>query len=413
MPSLPDESTSPAEILSQIDAMRVEDAVWRNGRTFSLIYNTGDAELEQLQEDVARRFLHENALNPFAFPSLRTLEADLVAMGADLLQTSPRAGSLTSGGTESILMAMKVARDVAEDRGVERPEILAPVTAHPAFAKAAQTLGIDLVQVPLRDDYRADVDAMAGLVTERTAVLVASAPCYPYGVIDPVTEVAALAADRGLLCHVDACLGGWLLPFWRDIGRPVVPFDFSVPGVTSMSADIHKYGYTFKGASLVLYRDTDLIKRQYFFYDRWPGGLYGAPAAPGTRPAAPIAAAWATVKHLGRDGYRLKASQIAEATDGFREGIEAIAGLEVTGEPDMSLFEFSATQGDISAIGDKMDDAGWHLDRQQGGLHLMVSPYHLNIVDEFLSDLAAAVQSQGQSRGVVGSYGGGAPEDVS
>ncbi len=386
--------------------MRDKDAAWRSGRTFSLIYNTGDGELEQLQEDVAKRFLHENALNPFAFPSLLKFEADLVAMGADLLHTDPRAGSLTSGGTESILMAMKVARDVAGERGIDRAEILAPVTAHPAFAKAANTLGIDLVQVPLRDDYRVDVAAMAGLVTERTAVLVASAPCYPYGVIDPVSEVASLAEEVGALCHVDACLGGWLLPFWRDIGRTVVPFDFSVPGVTSMSADIHKYGYTFKGASLVLYRTHELVKRQYFFYDSWPGGFYGSSAAPGTRPAAPIAAAWATVRHLGRSGYRDKARLIAEATDRFREGIQAIDGLEVTGEPDMSLFEFSATEGDINAVADQMDDAGWHLDRQQGGLHLMVSPYHLQVVDDFLADLQASVSAQGKSRGVAPSYGG-------
>lgn len=396
----------PDDLLSELDLLKAEDVSWQDGRTFSLVYNTGDEVLEKLQGEVALRFLHENALSPFAFPSLRNFEADLVAVGAELLHGNLKGGSLTSGGTESILMAMKVARDLALDRGVNAPEIIAPQTAHPAFAKAAHTLGIKLILAPLREDYRVDPAAMERLITENTAVLVASAPCYPYGVIDPIEDVASIALDRGLLFHVDACLGGWLLPFWKKIGRAVPPFDFRVEGVTSMSADIHKYGYTFKGASLVLYRDREHLNRQYFFYDDWPGGLYGAPAAPGTRPGSPIAAAWATVRHLGEEGYMAKARQVAEATDRFVSGIEAIPGLVITGEPDMSLFEFTTTSGDIAAIGDQMDDAGWNLDRQQGGLHLMVSPYHVQIVERFLVDLAKAVENQGDSRGKKIGYGG-------
>ena len=214
--------------------------------------------------------------------------------------------------------------------------------------------------------------------------------------------------------HVDACLGGWLLPWWERLGEPVPPWDFRVPGVTSLSADIHKYGYTFKGASLILYRDTGLVKNQWFFYDDWPGGMYGSVTTAGTRPAAPIAGAWATINHLGAEGYLRKATQVRDATRGFVAGIDAIDELALSARPDLSLFEFGAAdpeQLDIGAVGDVMDDRGWNLDRQQGGLHLMVSPYHQHIVEPFVSDLRVAVASRGVSRGVAASYGGVADPD--
>ncbi|MFV2039458.1 MAG: aminotransferase class V-fold PLP-dependent enzyme, partial [Acidimicrobiales bacterium] len=268
--------------------------------------------------------------------------------------------------------------------------------------------GVEEVRVPVAPDLRADVAAMTEGMNERTALVVGSAPCYPYGVIDPITELAQLAATHGTLCHVDACLGGWLLPFWEDIGQAVPPWNFAVDGVTSISADIHKYGYCFKGASIVVYREVALKQRQHFLFDGWPGGLYGSATTAGTRPAAPIAAAWATIQHLGRDGYLAKARTVQAATQGFLEGVRNIDGLEVSGQPDMSVFEFSSRDGadTTAAIGDSMDDRGWHLDRQQGGLHLMVSPGHLAVVDNFVSDLTEAVANPGRSRGVEATYGG-------
>ena len=210
------------------------------------------------------------------------------------------------------------------------------------------------------------------------------------------------------LCHVDACLGGWLLPFWEEIGEPVPAWNFAVDGVTSISADIHKYGYCFKGASTIMYRDAKMKRRQHFVFDGWPGGVYGSATTAGTRPAAPIAAAWATIQHLGRDGYLAKARMVRDATRAFLDGVRSIDGLQVSGDPEMSLFEFSATAGPeaTGAIGDRMDDRGWHLDRQQGGLHLMVSPGHLRITDAFVDDLREAVANRGESRGVAASYGG-------
>lgn len=399
------------DLVAEIRAGRGRDADWRAGRTFSLVYNPADAELERLHEAVAREYLHENYLNPFAFPSLMRMEREVVAMGADLVHGNPRGGKLTSGGTESLFLAVQVARDHARDeRGIAAPTIVVPETAHPAFAKACHYLDVDEVRVPVGADGRADVAATAAAVDERTALVVGSAPCYPYGVVDPIPELAALATERQALCHVDGCLGGWLLPFLERLGEPVPPWDFRVDGVTSLSADVHKYGWCFKGASLLLHRHEDLLRRQYFLYDGWPGGLYGSATTAGTRPAAPIAAAWATVNHLGLDGYLRLADQVRTAAARFRAGVEAIDDLQVTGDPVPGVMEIGVAPGadgiDIAAVGDVMDDRGWHLDRQQGGLHAIISPSHAAVADEFLADLADAVAHHGESRGAEARYGG-------
>jgi glutamate/tyrosine decarboxylase-like PLP-dependent enzyme len=292
---------------------------------------------------------------------------------------------------------------------VDGGNIVTADTAHPAFAKACHYLGLEHRRAPVGADLRADPVAMAALVDDRTVLVVGSAPCYPFGVIDPIPELAALASDRGTLMHTDACLGGWLLPWWERLGEPMAPWDFRVDGVTSLSADVHKYGYTFKGASLILYKDPAMVRHQWFFYDEWPGGLYGSVTTAGTRPAAPIAGAWAAINYLGSDGYLAKARRVLDATRLFRDGIDAIDGIEVRGEPDMSVFEFGAAPGssvDIGGVGDVMDQRGWNLDRQQGGLHVMVSPYHHNIAEQFVADLAHAVANHETSLGRSASYGG-------
>jgi sphinganine-1-phosphate aldolase len=395
------------DLLDEIRSGRGGDADWRGGRTFSLVYNPGDPELERLQEAVAHEYLHENYLNPFAFPSLLKMEREVVSMAGDLFGAPDSGGKLTSGGTESIFLAVQVAREHARQaRGIAEPTLVTGATAHPAFAKAAHYLDVAHVTVPVGSDGRLDLDALARTIDDRTALVVGSAPCYPFGVIDPIPELAALAAERGILCHVDACLGGWLLPFWARLGEPVPPWDLSVHGVTSLSADIHKYGWCFKGVSVLLHADPEMVRHQYFLYDAWPGGIYGSATTAGTRPAAPIAAAWATINHLGADGYLRLAGQVRDATVRFRRGIEAIDGLRITAEPVMGVMEIASDVHDLSAVGDVMDDRGWHLDRQQGGLHLMLSPYHLGVVDDFLSDLVAAVAEHGPSRGVEARYGG-------
>lgn len=404
----PEHGREPDELLSVAGGWQSGDIDWKSGRAFSLVYHADDPVLEELQHEIASRFLHENALNPFVYPSLVRMEQEVVAVAAELFGTAPDAGTMTSGGTESIFLAVYTAREQARDRGITEPQLVLASTAHPAFTKAAHYLGVEEIRVPVSADMRADVAATAEVVGERTALVVGSAPCYPYGVIDPIGELAGLAAARGTLCHVDACLGGWLLPFWEEIGEPVPPWNFSVEGVTSISADIHKYGYCFKGASIVIYRDVEMKQRQHFIFDAWPGGLYGSATTAGTRPAAPIAAAWATIQHLGRDGYLAKARTVRAATRSFVEGIEALDEMQLTAPPDMSLFEFSSREGSdaTGAIGDVMDDRGWHLDRQQGGLHLMISPGHAAVADDFTADLAHAVAHRGTSRGVEARYGG-------
>ncbi|HEY3143022.1 MAG TPA: aminotransferase class V-fold PLP-dependent enzyme [Acidimicrobiales bacterium] len=386
---------------------RDEDADWRRGRTFSLVYNPADPALERLQEAVALAYLHENYLNPFAFPSLLRMERDVVAMTADLLHGNAKAGRLSSGGTESIFLIVQAARDHARtERGIAEPNIVIPETAHPAFAKACHYLDVTEVRVPVATDGRADVAATTEAIDTDTALVVGSAPCYPFGVVDPIEDLAALAAGRGVLCHVDACLGGWLLPFLERLGEPIPPWDFRVDGVTSISADIHKYGWCFKGASLLLHRDEAVQRHQFFIFDGWPGGLYGSATTAGTRPAAPIAAAWATIRYLGEDGYLRLADQVREAAQAIRGGVGAIDGLHITGDPVPGVLEIASTRLDMSAVGDVMDDRGWHLDRQQGGLHAILSPSHVAVAAEFLTDLAAAVAEHGESRGVAARYGG-------
>ncbi len=396
------------ELFARMRARKNEDAVWRAGRTWSLIYPAGP-EVDGILREANELYLYENALNPFRFPSLRQMETEVVAMTAGLLSAPQGAdGAMTSGGTESILMAVKAARERARaERGVVQPELLAPRSAHPAFAKAAAYLGLKLVQLPLREDYRADVEAAAQRVNENTALIVGSAPNYPFGVVDPIPELAALAAERGISFHTDACLGGFLLPFYERLGAEVPPFDFRVPGVTTISADVHKYGYCTKGASVIVHREGEhLRKYQLFIYRAWPGGLYGSFALAGARPAAPIAAAWAVMNYLGEEGYLNLARIVRQTSEKLRTGIRSISGLQLWGEPAMSVMAFGSAEVDIMAVGDVMDDRGWCLDRQHepDALHLMVSPEHAKVADAFLGDLSAAAHDHGSSRGTEARY---------
>jgi sphinganine-1-phosphate aldolase len=407
---LPKRGVPRETLFDEMKKRKEADADWRGGRTFSLIYPTHH-DVDDVLAEANQLYLYENALNPFRFPSLRQMEVDVVEMTGGLLHAPAGfGGCMTSGGTESILMAVKSARERARaERGVERGELLAPETAHPAFGKAASYLGLDLVQIPVGADHRADVSAAEGLLSERTALVVGSAPNYPFGTVDPIPELSSLAAERGISFHTDSCLGGFLLPFLEKLGEEIPPFDFRVPGVTTMSADVHKYGYCTKGASVVLHRDDAHLKKyQLFVYQDWPGGLYASFAMAGARPAAPIAAAWAVLRYLGEEGYLRLAREALEATRKLQDGITAIPGLRVIGRPVMTVFAFGAADDslDLFAVGDVMDDRGWHVDRQHGpdALHVMVSPKHLEIADAFLADLRDAVAHHGSSRGKEARY---------
>ncbi len=404
---IPETGRSKDELIAEMKQRKRADADWRGGKTWSLIYPAGE-DIDEVLREANNLYLFENALNPFRFPSLREMESDVVSMAATMLNGSPGAGgAMTSGGTESIILAVKTARNRArENKGLDKTELLAPVSAHPAFAKAAELLDMELKQVPLDKDLRCDVAAAAALINDNTALLVGSAPNYPHGIIDPIPELAGLAAEHDISFHTDACVGGFLLPFVEKLGYEVPPFDFRVPGVTTMSADIHKYGYCTKGASVVLHADQSNLRFQSFYYDRWPGGVYGSMAMAGARPAAPIAAAWAVMNYLGEQGYMKQAQRLKQTAQQIREGIESIPELHIWGDPFISVMAFGSQSIDIMAVGDVMDDKGWHLDRQSGpnALHMMISPNHDRVAGRFLQDLREAVKAHGKSKGKEARY---------
>jgi sphinganine-1-phosphate aldolase len=395
--TLPRQGRSADDVLETIAQARGEDARWKDGKVWSLVYNAGD-ETTELLKRAYTMFFSENALNPTAFPSLKHMETEVVSMTAHLLGGDEHAvGSMTSGGTESILMAVKAAREWARSRGRggRTPEIVLPISAHPAFEKAAHYFGMKTVYVPLGEDLRVDMNKMRRAVNRRTVLLVGSAPQYPHGPVDPIEQIGALALKRGILCHVDACVGGFMLPFVRELGYPVPAFDLRVAGVTSMSVDLHKYAYAAKPASVVLYRSPELRKHQFFAYTGWPGGIYVSPTMTGSRPGGAIAAAWAIMHYLGHEGYLNIAREVMQARDKLKDGINAIDGLYILGEPSMSVMGMAARRPlDIYEIGDHMSERGWHMDRQQtpNSLHLTINRAHIISADAFLEDLREAVR---------------------
>ncbi|HEY1012044.1 MAG TPA: aspartate aminotransferase family protein, partial [Herpetosiphonaceae bacterium] len=398
---LPESGQSPEEVRARLEGLRARDVTWADGTVFSLVFAAG-REVSAVAREAYAMFMAENGLNPSAFPSLRQMETEVVAMTAGLLGGAEAAGNMTSGGTESILMAVKTARDWARATRprIRRPELVMPVTAHPAFDKAAHYFDVRLVKVPVDGSFRADLRALRKAISGNTIMLVGSAPAYPHGAIDPIAAIAGLAAEREILCHVDACVGGFFLPFLRGLGRDVPPFDFAVPGVTSMSVDLHKYGYAAKGASVVLYRSAALRRHQLFAATDWPGGIYASPTMTGTRPGGAIAAAWAVMQHLGRAGYERLAGAVMEAVDRLRAGVAAIPGLRILGEPAMSILALAGDGLDIYAVGDELAARGWHLDRQQSppSLHLTINAVHVAHIERFLADLRAAAE-QARARG--------------
>lgn len=394
---IPEQGLDKTQLLSTMETFREGDASWKTGRTFSMVYFAGEEHLAFLK-NAHNLFFSENGLNPMAFRSLQKMEREVVQMTASMLNgPSSAVGTMTSGGTESILLAVKTYRDKAraEKPWVKRPEILAPTTLHVAFDKACHYFDVTLKHAPLADDFRVDVDAMRAMVNKNTILLAASAPQYPHGVIDPITDVAALARAHDLPMHVDACVGGFILPWVEKAGYPLPPFDFRVDGVTSMSADVHKYGFAAKGASVLLYRDMNFLRHQFFVATDWPGGIYASPTMPGTRPGGAIAAAWASLMAMGEHGFVEQARGAMEAAKKLRDGIDAIDGLRVLGEPVATIVTYASNDKriDIFAVADRLADRGWSIDRQQhpSCIHCTVTGHHLGVVDEYLRDVRDAV----------------------
>lgn len=396
---LPQQGRPVDDVIAELGAKRDHDVRWRDGRTFGLVFDGGPG-VHEVAERAALLYLHENALNTMAFPSLGEIQSEVVGWTAELLHgPATAAGFLTSGGTESILCAVKAARERGRaERGVTDPEVVLAESAHAAFHKAAHLFGLTVRTVPVRDDWTADVEAMAGQVNERTVLVVGSAPQYPQGVVDPIPDIAELASSVGASCHVDACMGGFVLPFVEALGRDVPPWDFRVEGVTTISADIHKLGYAPKGVSVILHRTKELRAHQTFVFDGWLGGFYASPNLQGTRSGLPMAAAWAVMQHLGVDGYVALTRQVLENADRMRAGIRAMDGLTVLGDPAFHLLAMSADPTaadpvDVFAVGEALGRRGWYLDRQgpPDSLHATVSNSNTGVIDDFLDALAASV----------------------
>jgi sphinganine-1-phosphate aldolase len=410
---LPEQGRARNDVLAEMRELAAREAPrWRDGFASGAVYHGADDHIAFANEaySIASQ---SNPLHPDLWPSAIKYEAEIVAMTASLLGGGSGAGrvptvcgTVSSGGTESIMLAMRAYRDWARtERGIDEPEIVAPRSAHAAFDKAARFFGMRLVTTELGPDWRADVGAMEAALGPRTAVLVASAPGFPHGVVDPVGEIAALAQRHGVGCHVDACLGGFVLPFAARLGYPVPPFDFRVPGVTSMSVDPHKFGYAPKGTSVVLYRDPSLRRYQYYCSSTWMGGLYYSPTFAGSRPGGLSAACWAVMVSLGMDGYLALTRRLLDAATRIKEGIEDIPALEILGDP-LFVIAFRARALDVYALLDKMSSRGWSLNGLQDppAAHLCVTQRHAEpgVAERFLDDLRASVAELAEAPGTTG-----------
>jgi sphinganine-1-phosphate aldolase len=400
--ALPPTGRDRKEILREMRELATkEEAKWRDGFASGAVYHGGADHVEFLNE-VYTITSQANPLHPDLWPSAVKYEAEIVAMTASMLGGGEEGvesvcGTVSSGGTESILLAMRSYRDQARaEKGITDPEIVVPVSAHAAFDKAAQYFGIRVIPAPLGPDYRADVDAVRKLVTSKTIALVGSAPGFPHGVIDPIEELSDIARRAKVGFHTDCCLGGFVLPFAERLGYEVPPFDFRLPGVTSMSADTHKFGYAAKGSSVVLYRTPQLRRFQYYKTATWMGGLYYSPTFAGSRPGALTAECWAAMLAFGEEGYLVATKALLETAAAIKAGIEQIDGLAVLGDP-LWVIAVASDEVDVYAVMDEMGHRGWALNGLQNpaAFHLCVTLRHCRpgVADRFLADLRTSIEA--------------------
>jgi glutamate/tyrosine decarboxylase-like PLP-dependent enzyme len=402
--ALPAHGVPAGQVLDEIREMRAADKPTRGGRLFAYVYDPAVDGLEELAVSAYRLCSAVNGLDPTAFPSLLAMENALVGAASKLLGGGPGTtapdvvGSVTSGGTESLILAVKAARDSRPD--ITTPRLVMPVTAHAAFGKACAYLGVALDLVPVSPETLTPApSAVAAAVRDDTVLVACSAPSYAHGVVDPVGEIAAVAAAAGVRCHVDACFGGWTLPYLRRLGTPLPAFDFALPGVTSISVDLHKYAYAPKGVSVLLHRDADLRRPQFFAYGEWPGYTMVNPVIASTRSGGPIAAAYATLRHLGDDGYLRLASVTRDAVSGLAAAVESVDGLRLLAPATTTVVCF--TGPDLFALADELTVRGWHTQPQMrygdipASIHLTVTAAVAPQVPSFGPDLAAAVAAAG------------------
>ena len=386
----------PEDLMGRLREMQAGDVPVTGGHTLAYVYDSGLEEAERIGREAVALYAGSNGLDPTAFPSLLQMENELVGFAARLLDAPASVvGTVTSGGTESVLLAVQSARDGATSTS---PNMVLPVTAHAAFHKAAHYFGVEARVAPVGPDFRADVPAMQELVDDDTVLLVGSAPSYSHGVIDPITDLALFAASRGIRCHVDACIGGWVLPYAARLGRPLPPWTFALDGVTSISVDLHKYAYAPKGTSILLHRTPELRRPQYFASADWPGYTMLNSTMQSTKSGGPLAGAWAVVNTIGDDGYLDLSRDLFAAVDELVAGITAIDGLDVLVAPESTLIAFGCDDTlDVFTLTDEMTQRGWYVQPQlsyagaRPSIHLSVSPS--TKVPDFLSALSDAVSA--------------------
>jgi glutamate/tyrosine decarboxylase-like PLP-dependent enzyme len=402
---IPEKGRAKEDIIREMEALNaMEESKWKKGFASGAVYH-GDEEHIDFLNQVYALNSQSNPLHSDLWPSTVKYEAEVVSMTASMLgagengESGPGGkicGTVTSGGTESILLAMKTYRDWAKaQKGITRPEMIVPVTAHAAFDKAAQYFNIKMVRIPIDQDYKADVAAAEKALSKRTMVIVGSAPSFPHGIMDPIEDLSEIARHSGVGFHTDACLGGFVLPWAEKLGYPIARFDFRLPGVTSVSVDTHKYGYASKGTSVILYRGLGLRHYQYYKTTEWPGGLYFSPTFAGSRPGALSAACWAAMTRIGQDGYLSAVRRILETGAKMRKGIQEIPDLYVLGDP-LWVIAFGSRTLDIYKVLDYMSRKTWSLNglHKPPCLHICITLRHTQpgVAERFVEDLKSAVE---------------------
>lgn len=394
MISLPKQGIAWPELRTQLQEAGSGDVDWRGGRVPMFIHYAGDDVLEVAKQAYLMYF-SENGLGLRAFGSLARFESEVVRMALSLMHGDDATrGAMTTGGTESIFLAVKAARDLAKQRrpGIATPQIVMASSAHPAFDKAAHFMGLQPVRTPLRADFTADPAAIAAAVTDDAVMLVGSAPAFPHGVVDPIADIAAVASAHGIWMHVDACVGGYIAPFAKQLGAVIPDWDFSVPGVTSISADLHKYGYSAKGASTLLFRDAESFAGMGWYFDQWPRGQYFTNTLVGTRAGGAIAAAWAVMNYLGEAGYQRITQRVLDTRRALHDGAMKL-GLSTFGDPQLSILAYGSPDIDTAAVGERMKERGWVMGyvTEPAGFHHMLNLTHEPVVGLYLDDLANCI----------------------
>jgi len=399
---IPEKGWSREQISEQLERYRENDTPWREGRTWAYVYDPGP-EAESVIKDAFASYLSENALDPTVFPSALQMENEVIAMAADHLNGDDHVvGNFTSGGTESLILAVKAARDWAREtrRHVREPEMVLPETAHASFQKAGHYLGVKPVIVPVDPvSFRADVDAVRDAISDQTVLLVGSAISYAHGVVDPIRELGQLALEKDLLLHVDGCMGGFLLQYFVRLGASIPDYDFRVPGVTSISMDLHKYAFAAKGASTILYRSKDLRKYQMYACSNWTGYTVINPTVQSTKSAGPIAASWAALHFIGDDGYLEFTRKVKDATDRIFAAVDEMPELRTLGRPDMNLLCFASDSVSVFHIADEMKERNWYVQPQLAygcspeNIHLSINPESVRWVEPMLADLRESIEA--------------------